>query len=563
MSTGRPVALPGGVRAAAGRERGPDRTVSTVRRTAPRVACFALLLAAPSLAMAGILAYFGYSLRGYVPGNPNDEIVNYLQVRAFATHGFRAGYFGVEEQVAPASFSRFGVHGPAFPALYGTLARPFGTPYELATYLNLAAMTLALAAYALLTRPSNVSLVLLATFFLTFWPFYLFAFSWMQDALHFAVSVLLAGLFAALWGDPPPARRRALFATTFAVLAGASLIRVSWALLLPALFVRAGGRTWRGVLAAGLAGCAAVLACTKAFQLLCAPFAALPDTFLMNKLLTGETGPAFLLQHALKNLTSLVAYFGQRQGLVRSQFTQCLLLLAAVAYVAARRGVARLRGTPEPPASAGRWLALVGYNQAAVTAATVVLYFVGQNGAPRLFPIHLLFGLLVAAAAPLRSLRAFVPVALAFNLLAAGPAARYFRDEYARRFTNRGRADKFAAHVAGLVPFDPGGDGWANTVLTDRLPLELVGLPAGIGVEYVLHAEVPEVLSRPVRSRYLIAGEERVRASGRKVRDLGALPALGGELRLPTPGPPHLYLNLDPAPAAQGEGERAPAEVPP
>ncbi len=505
----------------------------------------AALLAAPSVATLAMLWYFGLSLDDYVPAWPNDETVNYLQARAFATHGFGAGYFGVEEQTAPASFSRFGVHGPAFAVLYGALSWPLAGSYASAVYLNVAALTLALAAYCWLARPPNRTLVLLTVFFLTFWPFYPFAISWMQEAFHYSLAVLLAGLFAARLRDAFPNRGGLLFGVTLAVVCAASLVRISWAaLLLPLFLLNRPKPTPAATLLALAAGGVTTLACMKAFQMICAPFTAVPSAFLMNKLFTGGIGVEHYLEHLGRNLRFFAVYFEDRHWSAVDVLVQTALLLAVVAAAAARRGVRRLRGGPVPEPGAGRWLGFVGYNQAAIVMTTFFLYYVGNGGAPRIFSIHLLLGLLVACVAPLPSLRALLPAALVLNLAVTVPELAPLGDLWALRFTGPARVNAFRAKVARLMPFDPRGDGWANTVFSDRLPPEFAGLPPGIGVEYYLDRRA---LLRPVRSRYIIAVPGDIVLLRQRVRLLTTLHGLEGELyRHPDGGEPNLYLNLEP-----------------
>ncbi len=537
-----------------------------------RLACLALPLAAPALGTCALMAYYGYSLANYRPGIPNDETLAFLQVRAFAAHGFNAGYFGVEEHVAPASFSHFGVHGPVFAVIYGAFGRLFGTSYGLATYLNVAALTLALAVYVWVCRPSNGALVLLALFVLTFWPFYFFVFSWVQDALQYAFAVLLAGPFAALLGDPPPGRRRVLFWSTLAAVCVASSIRVSWASLLLPLFllIRRHGSARSLVVAAGL-GCATTVACMKAFQLLCAPYPSEPGAFLMNKLFTGGVSPDDYRRHVWNNLRGLAMYFRTNLPLGREIVGQSLLFLVALGVVAVYYAYSRrsARTGKEPLAvagpAAGRWLAFLAYNLGAIAVATVLLYWVENFGAARIFSVHLLLGLLVAFNAPLRSLRFFLAAALLCNLVTA-PRSLEAIDTYdALRFDMPGghvfarqRVAAFQEAAARVMPFDPKAGPWGNTLLTDRLPMELDGLPPGIGVEYYFS---PQMLSRPVRSRYIIAVPEEISRLGTKVTKIATLPRLGSHL-YKHPGSDHadLYLNLSPAdpPGPTPGGEHRP-----
>jgi hypothetical protein len=531
-----------------------------------RLALLALVLAAPAAGAAGLLQFCGYSLKDYVPGYPNDETHYYLQVQAFATHGFSTGYFGLEEHAAPASFSRFGYHGPIFPILYGFLARPFGVWYGMACYLNVGVMTAALAGYLWLTRPTNGTLALIAALLLTYWPFYATVFSWMQEPLQCAISVLLAGLFTALLRDPPPARRRVLFAATLLTLCCAALLRVSWALLLPpAYLLGLGARTPRAkVLALALSG-VTVLACMKGFQVVCAPFvseswpAFSQTSFLMNKLVTGEFSLSLLYGHFLKNFPDFLDYFRIGHVLIELILLQNLMLLGILAAVQGWREVSVLVGKRPAEAArpAGGWLALVAYNQLVIVASTMFVYVIRNEGGPRLFGIHLLLGLLVAANAPRPSLRALVPAALALNVILGPATATFLRDKYYfyPRFHERPAVEACREGMARVLAFDPSADAWANTILSDRVPMEFAGLPAGMGFQYYID---PKFLEGPVRSRYIIAPPYEIAHYRGKVKYLATLPVPGGKMGIARGTDfPNLYLNLDPAPPKPRPGSAA------
>jgi hypothetical protein len=51
-----------------------------------------------------------------------DEMRYWHQIATFRAVGFNGGYYTIDEQPAPASFSHFHTKGPLFPMLYGTIA---------------------------------------------------------------------------------------------------------------------------------------------------------------------------------------------------------------------------------------------------------------------------------------------------------------------------------------------------------------------------------------------------------------------------------------------------------
>lgn len=507
------------------------------------MAAATLLLTSPFLGSFLTLRWLGYSVFDYTPFL-NDEVSYYLQARAFAAYGWQAGYFGIGEDPAPASFSRFGVHGPAFPVLYGSAGRLVGLPYWMGYFLNCAALTLGLVVYLALARPAAGACAALALLVLSFWPFQMYVATWMQESLHFAVAVVMAGVFAALIARRPFTTSPVFRVAVVALVAAASLLRVSWALAYVPLFLlylnRRRPLAVAGALAAGAAAAALFMV---VFRWLCAPYNADPDAFLMNKLAGLGVGPEHLWRHVRANLAAFGQVFELESVVSRTVFAEHLTALGAVAFAALAYGLGRrwprlradLRRLAKDPAG----LALCAYYLLATTAATVLTYYVGQYRGYRVFAIELMLLLALAAASRSPVLRGAFAAALVANLLVAGPALNYLRAYYAEPFHGRAAADAFAARVADLIRFEPGADGWSNTLLSDRLPGELSALPAGIGVELYLDAGI---FRRPIKSRYVITTPDIVARLRLPLRPLFRLDNMRGQVRT-TPLRPVLYLN--------------------
>jgi hypothetical protein len=518
-----------------------------------RVACLAAAVAAPGAGFGLVLAYLGYSCHNYAPEFPNDEVGYYLQARAFATHGFDSGYFGVMEERAPASFSQMGVHGPVFPVLYGGLGRVFGLSCCTAFVFNVAAVTAALAIYLFLARPTNGQALLIPLFFLSFWPYYEHVYSWLQESLHYAIAIVLAGVFAALIAGSPLARKPAFRWAVYLFLGAASLLRISWALMFVPLLVLYHYR--RGSVAslvrALLASGATILALMIVYRWLCAPYRAIKDAFLMNKALTLDVDLRTLGAHVRHNLSDVVDTLWTGDAVSRTTVWEHWLILAAVlaaaAVVALRRRVSAGRGsTPAPPRSHA-FLWIIAYNVGVITVATILTYAIGNGGAPRIFSVHLLLTLMLALAAPGWFARGLVLSILLINLAVGAAALDHLHEHYAYSFSNRPRAVAFHDRVQDVLVYEPGANGWANTVLTDRLPGAFAGMPEGIGCEYYIS---DTFLARQPKSRYIVATPECILYCGQyyglKVHFLRSLEDMPGE-RLVAPHPANLYLNLAPA----------------
>ena len=87
-----------------------------------------LILLTPLLATSILVkTLFNYDLSHFQLSRTwNDEIANWHEVNTFKSVGFDGGYYSIQEFIARSTFFRFGVHGPAFAAFMGSLARVFG-----------------------------------------------------------------------------------------------------------------------------------------------------------------------------------------------------------------------------------------------------------------------------------------------------------------------------------------------------------------------------------------------------------------------------------------------------
>ena len=237
----------------------------------------ALLVCTPAIGFYAVLVYFNYSLADFTlpperPGRLFSGVAVLLPLwmerRLF--HDWRG--------TPPASFSRMGVHGPFFPAPYGLLGRCVGFSYVSGPLLQ-SLDPLCRSRRLLCTQSTFGQAGLVAgAFFLTYWPYYAFVYSWMQDILHLAVAVILAGIFTALLSRTPLSAPVWFRVAAVVFVCAAALLRISWALILPPLFLLFLRRyTYKTVAAALLASVPSILALTTIFRWLCAPYFESPD----------------------------------------------------------------------------------------------------------------------------------------------------------------------------------------------------------------------------------------------------------------------------------------------
>jgi hypothetical protein len=508
--------------------------------------CAALLVSVPSVGFVWGLAHFHHSLSDFRPARP-DEVGYFLQSQAYCQSGFHAGYFTLDEEPARASFSHFGVHGPVFPVLYGSLGRLFGLSYRSAPLFNVALLTAALAVYIALVRPPVAVLLGLSAFVLTYWHYYVFVYSWMQETTHLAIAVVVAGIFTSLLWDTPLSRTAAFRAGAVAFIASAALLRISWALMLPPLALLCLPRlTRRASLAALGVSFLGILGLLWTFRWLCAPMSSKANAFMMNKLLTLDVEPHVVLELIWTNLESFSRYRWLLEPVILDEHWSVLLLTGALVAGAAfvRFGPRRLVAGLNKPTRPGIGAALVCfYNQAVITVATVTTYLVGNGGMERMCATHALLSLFIAAASGKRSLQLLFLAALGYNLAMSPKGLEDVEDRIRPAFSPIPGSAEFAARIQDRIEFVPGADAWDNTLLSDRYPRAFLALPPGIGVSVMT---LPQCLDHP-RSRYVIASPQDVERAGAKLELLCPLKELRGERMLDAAAEANLYLNLQPA----------------
>jgi hypothetical protein len=503
------------------------------------------LVCTPAIGFYVGLVYFNYSLVDFTPATPNDQLGYFLMSQAYCDYGWNAGYFTNGEEPAPASFSRMGAHGPFFPALYGQLGRYFGFSYASGPLFNMWILCAAVAVYCTLSRPSGQQALWLSLFFLTYWPYYAFVYSWMQDILHLAVAVVLAGIFTALLSRSPLSRAAWFRIAAVAFVCAVALLRISWALLLPPMFLlflrRYNDKTVAGTL---LASGAVILALMMVFRWVCAPFSNVATAFLMNKLLTFDVVPRVLFAHIRTNLHEFRRFYLGVEKMVGYEHLGLLGLFCVLAglVLGARfwppKWTTHLRnwGLVDRPGAT----LFCCYNQLVITVATVTTYWVGNGGAMRLFSTYVPLTLLVVVASGKRIFQYLFVAVVAFNLLMSTRCLRQVRELTRDSFSYAARTAAFKETIRDDIVFTPGASGWDNTLLCDRVPPEFAALPAGIGVSSIISYES---LVRP-KSRYILASREVIERSKLKVKFLRTLPGLGGNLWLAQGDSPNLYLNL-------------------
>jgi hypothetical protein len=476
-----------------------------------RLAVGAVVAAIPTLVTCALLAtLFNATLLDYFPV-ASDELAYFHQIATFVRAGFGGGYFTNFELPAPFAATHFGVHGPAFPVIYGGIGRIVGWGILSGPLFNLSVLAAATGAFIWTTRLPVRQLVLLGTVLLTSWWVTLMASITMQESLNQAFMIVVAA-FAVRLLQPDTERRTSLLLTALAILVAASVLRpTNWIAAVPLVLVAFAHRPAL-LVPSVLAAVAGIPVFWVVWRLVSAPIPGLA----IDLDAAGAGGSAGIWNYFASQFTANIATIFDVASFAAQPFFQyvmfasaaaaavfaCFVVAACVSAVAGRRG---LRPADLLTSVAFRvdLLNLIVLGTALV--AFLGFYFDSDASISRVMAPFLLLSQLVLVATGRRTWLLAATIALAF-LVAPSFVAMYrvWRNDI---FTyNRVRFEQFRDQASTLIAFDPDAGPWCNTLLTMSYDREIVGVPAGIG----LSVAPPRTPDAPIKSKYLLLRDDGV-----------------------------------------------------
>ena len=475
-----------------------------------------LILLVPALSLTGMASvYLGQRLADFHPAD-TDAVMYWHQIKTFVAVGFSGGYYTIGEEPAAASFTHFYAWGPWYIALYGLIGKAVGWSLWSPMLFDVAAVTLALLGAVLLIRPNSRQLVLMLLALLTYWPLHLYLPRAMQEPFHYAVAILLAGVFYRLLVHDGAVPNR-LLGTALVAILGAGLVRPTWAvLLLPLATIIVEKRShgcatngswfrqvvgnWplfvAGAVVAGMFLLSRYVAAPypqpvmfDVQLLLSSPVDSLPRLFAV----TIKQGMTFLWPDIVNPLRTLLRY--QALGIV--------LWMTVLTF--RRHGNKAPQGARVRPTwrRAERLTHIL--NLSLIVLLVLMLWRVGRSMDYRVIAPHLLLSLLLLAACGRGRVVAVMVLA---GLLLTPSFLAVYNDRVPRQFTDeQARIDAFAAQTAGTLVYRAQGDPWCNTILLPErsafLP-EALAIPAGIGLSFYFDNTSPSEL----KSRYVMVDDE-------------------------------------------------------
>ena len=481
-----------------------------------RSALIGLILLLPVLSLTGMASvYLGQHLADFHPAK-SDAIMYWHQIKTFVAVGFSGGYYTVGEEAAPASFTHFYAWGPWYIALYGLIGKAVGWSLLSPMLFDAGAVTLALAGGLLLIRPNIGRLALVLLVLLTYWPLHLYLPLGMQEPFHYAVAIVLAGIFYRLLvreGAVP----HWLLGAALVTIVGAALVRPTWAVLLLPLVTIVVEERLHGCAPRGsrfrqmfcgwpfLTACAVVTGIFLLSRYVAAPYPH-PVMFDVQLLLsspidgvqrllavTTAQGMTYLWPDIVNPLWTLLRY--QALGIV--------LWMTVLAF--RRRGNQAPQGAPGRPPWRRAERCTHILNLSLIVLLVLMLWRVGLSMDYRVVAPHLLLSLLLLAACGRARV---VAVAVLAGLLVTPSFLTAYKVLAPSQFAEeQARIDAFAAQTAGTLVYQAQGDPWCNTIL---LPLriafrpESLAIPAGIGISFDFDIDSRSEL----KSRYVMVDDE-------------------------------------------------------
>jgi hypothetical protein len=470
--------------------RSSDLPLRRVRRAL--VVCFLL---APVVSVSLVLAvYLHATLVDCIANGINDEITYWNEIAAVAKAGFHGGYVVCDERPAKWSLFHFGPHGPGFPVVYGSLARVLGWYPVSGPFFNLLVLSLSAAVWLWCCRLDATRLAIAALFMATLWSCVLWLPSLLQESLHCSIAFLLAGLaHAQVNGEGNKTRTLWLF---LVVVAGASLIRITWVLVLfPWACVALRGVSWRVRVFILATIVCMVPALALIWGSICAPYANSLDWVTT----IGQQEPRFVFWTLLWRLwyKTLPLFFSLSYGnplqILQRYETVGVILIGLLFGLQTRR----VNHRPYLFAS---------LNMLLIAGLVIVLYEMEGYRDYRVFTPHLLMSYLLLLSGP--GFRWVLGMA-AIHLLFAPTFITQFLELHRQRVNSDMAAIvTFREQISPFVAYDPAASAWNNTLLVPEKALEypLLGVPPGVGITFAMDPARRDrhALQFPLKSKYVI-----------------------------------------------------------
>lgn len=440
--------------------------------------------------------YCGASLADAIPGG-GDFILYWHEIATYASVGFKGGYYGFEELVAPATrlgIGGFGAHSAFFSMLFGSIGAWLGWGPSSGTIYSLGAVSLGVTGFVLLTWGDRRLHILAGALLLTDIYIYGYLAKCSPEGVHVACAFLFAGLFIRYFEASRTHSKTVWFITLYVLIVFASLLRYSWGLAFVPLFFAPNDLLRRPTLRTGaraMACLVSIAAVYLLYNLFMAPYPYEPYPGSMFGLpvyiqaFKGNLSP--LLRLIADNLRGLLP--PQQQNLPSA----ILYVYFVYMVITAVAVILRLAGRSRPDPTQREQCRFVLFFMFAAMAPLLVLclcyYYisVGGIGAKILLPAFIMSYLVTARYMPAPSIPAVLVIFLGLMPMGIQTFQSWTLPDYDPILTRSARAsvDMTRQTLGKLIARQPGGSPWCNTLVTldYDLPTAYMGLPPGVAIQ--------------------------------------------------------------------------------
>lgn len=477
-----------------------------------------LAVAAFALVPVGVTSIFifgsyGKTLADFAPFY-SDEIFYWHQTWTFSRVGFGGGYYTLHEIPARLDFFRFYVHGPMFPLLYGSIGALVGWYPATGVLISSIVLTAATGFFAAVSGLRGKRMILAAVFLITLSSFMLHIPSNMQESLHHAIAIVLAGVFYRLMSAEHPLPRW-MMVTFFCFIVLVSLLRITWSLLLlPFALLSFHQLSVRKALVS-LVLVGSVMGVLFLITSSWASFYPNVMAGCMQELAAGAYGTALWL--LVENVRYNFGFVHEGSLLEVAQRYEVLLLFAATAATDVLILVKHVRD--EGPVS--RWQNAMFpffhvFNLGTIFVFNAVFYDMYNWRDYRLFAPYIIMTVLVFIASGRNTW--VVKVIIITNILLFS----FFWDEYTfihePNFTAQPNITELRDDFNDLLHYEEGQDPWCNSLLwaasfSDTHFGLFPAIPPGIGISFITKdkdlefpwkARYARDIALPLKSRYVV-----------------------------------------------------------
>jgi hypothetical protein len=505
-----------------------------MRRTAKVIAVIGVIVAPLLIVSALLYIRFGATLLDHAPAW-NDEVYYWHQAISFVEAGFDSGYYNLNENPAPAAFSKAHTWGPVPNIYYGLIMRLTHIELYMIPLINTVTFMLTLALVLWIIRPSWLQLGLIAAVVMTFPALLNYLPTSLVELLHQSIAIgAAAGFYCLLTGR----NNRTVLVLLSALLMLGGVMRPIWALLLLPMFALASeNRNLKNLFLAGFKALTLLVPVVLTYYAIISPY-----PYSRTHLLEDNAGIVSRLWGLLEyTLISLQRMTSSEYPIILAHRAQVLLLIVLLfAWGGWLWWTSRKAGK----VTSTLWeVGLHLYNLAAIYLTVIMLHNTASGEDFRSMGAHLLFSLLLMA---LMQRKWLVGVMVTMSLLMMPLLWNYYELKIGN-FNGRVRQEFFqwSAQLDGLLNYDAAApNSWCNTVSASMIYLsEPPGLPLainpGIGIVHIYPWEATGRFAVPseFKAQYLMFTDADIAlyADASNLREM---------LRVPNGA---LYENLDSA----------------